>query len=207
MNYPMMMKKTALFVYIFLSLAFCSVAQNTKDTVIDYMHVPGPIQFGNTDYKLAWSSHPLDNYYKQEYLVKGDTLEHFNSMVLVDLLEDTVDAKDLAYIKIRSLENRKKTDAVTQYNLIQSPDSSEFIIDFLVSEGTPLANTVEWNVYRYVSFNKKGHRGVILYGISTRAYGNKIPDFLNNLPQLREKVTTQLIDFRPPMITINNGVR
>ena len=178
---------------------------NNNEPVKDYIHVPGPIKFNNASFELAWSSHPADNYYKQEYLVKGDSINHFNKMVLLDVLNDTVKPRDLVYRKIRSLDQRKKTDAVIQYNLIQSPDSSEYILDFVVSEGTPKINMVEWNAYRYLSFtNKAGRKGVLLFGISIHTYGNKITDFFGSLRDVRESVTNQLIGYQIPPISITD---
>lgn len=198
------MKKIFILLILFTSLLFAGF-KNIKlnGQVKDYLHVPGPVKFDNVNYELAWSSHPADNYYKQEYLVKGDSLSHFDKMVLIDVLDDTVKPKDLVYLKIRSLESRKKTDAVVQYNLIQSPDSSEYILDFTVSEGSPKINLVEWNIYRYTSFtNKSGKKGVLLFGVSSRSYGNKVTDFFGSLRDLRESLTNKLISYQIPPITI-----
>ena len=191
-----------LFVVIISSFKY----QDNKEDVKDYISVPGPVRFGNVNYNLAWSSHPADNYYKQEYLAKGDSLGHFNKMVLIDVLNDTVKPKDLVDLKLHDLAQRKKVDPVVNYNLIQSPDSSEYILDFVESEGTPKVDFVEWNVYRYKTFSDiEGHKGVLLFGMSIRAYGDKAPGFFGSLRDTRASVTNQLINFKIPPILIKDN--
>ena len=179
--------------------------KNKTEQVKDYLNVPGPIKFDNVSYNLAWSANPVANYYKQEYIIKGDSLERFNKMVLIDVLEDTLQVKDLVYMKINSLEKRKKEDAVVNYKLIQSPDSTEYIVDFVLSEGTPIVDFVEWNAYRYTAFTgKSGKKGVLLFGISIRSYGNNIPDFFGSLSDMRDKIITELISYKIPPVIIKN---
>ena len=90
--------------------------QDKKGDVKDYISVPGPVRFGNVNYNLGWSSHPADNYYKQEYLAKGDSLGRFNKMILIDVLSDTVKPKDLVYLKLHDLAKLKKINPVVDYN-------------------------------------------------------------------------------------------
>jgi hypothetical protein len=41
---------------------------------------------------------------------------------------------------------------------------------------------VEWNGYRYVDYTDSlGHKGVLLFGMSKRARGDDVLDFLRNL--------------------------
>ena len=58
-----------------LFLTTISCVQN-KVTVTDHLNV-GSISFDNVKYDLSWSSHPADNYYKQEYLPGKDSIEKF----------------------------------------------------------------------------------------------------------------------------------
>jgi hypothetical protein len=201
------MKRTFIFFLLFSALFFFGFNFKDKDDQAkDYLNVPGPIKFDNVSYNLAWSANPVENYYKQEYITKGDSLERFNKMVLIDVLEDTLQVKDLVYMKINSLEKRKKEDAVVNYKLIQSPDSTEYIVDFVLSEGTPKVDFVEWNAYRYTAFTgKSGKKGVLLFGISIRSYGNNVPDFFGSLRDTRDKIITELMNYKIPPVVIQNG--
>ena len=200
--------KTQLTRFIF-AICFFLMAGNAfaqEADVADYMHIPGPVIFNNVTYYLEWSANPADNYYKQQYLAKGDSLAHYKKLVVVDALLDTVSAKDLVYYKLRSLEQRKKTDAAVDYHLIVSPDSSEYIVDFVESEGLPVTEYVEWNAYIYKNFTDvNGHKGVMLFGTSMRAYGNKITDFIGALRDNRENVVRQLMQYPMPVVKINTN--
>jgi hypothetical protein len=199
-----MIKKSFRHIFLILLVILLVKTAGAQQPAIDYMHIPGPILFDNETYYLAWSSRPVDNYYKQEYIAKGDSLEHFKRLVLLDVLEDTVKPADLVYLKIKDLNKRKKTDLVVKYNLIESPDSSQYLIDFVESEGMPKIDFVEWNAYLYKAFiDKKGHKGVMLFGVSTRSYGNNAADFIGALSNLRESVIQQLIKYPVPEVNLD----
>lgn len=169
----------------------------------DYINVPGPLQFGNDNYFLAWSAKPTDNYYKHEYLPKGDSLNHYSKMVLIDVLYDTANPRGLVYYKLNALAQRKRTDAAVDYHLIQSPDSSAYIVDFAESEGFPRVKFVEWNAYLYKSIkDKKGRKAILLFGISLREYDDKVMGFIDHIADVREKIIQQLIEYQTPVISL-----
>jgi len=197
-----------IFTRLFATIVIFSTAANAhaQQDVADYMHVPGPIIFNASTYYLEWSAKPVDNYYKQQYVVKGDTIAHYKKLVLIDVLLDTLPPKELVYYKLRALEQRKKTDAAMDYHLITSPDSSEYIVDFIQSEGRPATEYVEWNAYLYKAFKDiNGHKGVLLFGVSMRAYGNKITDFVGSMRDRREDVVKQLMQYPLPVVKISDN--
>lgn len=172
-----------------------------EDAVTDYINVPGPLLFGNNNYFLAWSAKPTDNYYKQEYLAKGDSLNSYNKMILIDVLYDTSKPRDLVYYKLNALTKRKKTDAAVDYHLIQSPDSSAYILDFTESEGFPRIKFIEWNAYLYKSIiDARGRKAILLFGISVRGYDDKVTGFIDRVGDVREKILHQLMEYQTPAI-------
>ncbi|HMJ48101.1 MAG TPA: hypothetical protein VK498_12280, partial [Ferruginibacter sp.] len=60
--------------------------RNKSDEIKDSLNLPGPLTFNKTDYILAWSSHPTSNYYKQEYLPKGDDIDNYKKLIIVDVI-------------------------------------------------------------------------------------------------------------------------
>ena len=116
-----------------LLLTIVSIGQTTK-TVTDYLGVVGPISFDKGSYNLAWTSHPTDNYYKQEYLAQGDTLEKFKRLILIDVLGSETKLKKLVAAKIAELDKMKATNPVVQYQTFEKGD--EIMLDFLLSENT-----------------------------------------------------------------------
>ena len=176
---------------------------NFIDTVIDYLNVPGPLTLDKTHYNLAWSSHPNSQYFKQEYIPTTDHIEHFNKMVFIDVLTDTFTLQEVVSLKIRQLEKMKIDDPVINYKLIQNSDSTEYILDFVMSQGSPRLDLVEWNIYRYKTFvDKAGHKGILLFANSIRSYGNSITDFFGSLSATRKRMISILIKYELPEVQI-----
>lgn len=199
----MILKNKIATVSVGLLLTTASFGQATK-TVINYLRVAGPISFEKDSYNLAWTSHPADNYYKQEYLAKGDTLEKFKRLILIDVLVGKTKIKDLVATKIAELNKIKASNPIVQYQTFEKGD--EIMLDFLLSENTPdgkLVSTIERNVYRYKNITgKNGQKAVLLFGVSNRAYGNDIDDFLLNLKDNRHDLLNAVGAFDLPEITI-----
>ena len=199
----MILKNKIATVSVGLLLTTASFGQATK-TVINYLRVAGPISFEKDSYNLAWTSHPADNYYKQEYLAQGDTLEKFKRLILIDVLVGKTKIKDLVATKIAELNKIKASNPIVQYQTFEKGD--EIMLDFLLSENTPdgkLVSTIERNVYRYKNITgKNGQKAVLLFGVSNRAYGNDIDDFLLNLKDNRHDLLNAVGAFDLPEITI-----
>ncbi len=71
----------------------------------DYLNVGKVILFDNVEYNLAWTSHPSDNYYKQEYLAEKDTIEKFKKLILFEVLTGKTQLKDAVASKVAELKN------------------------------------------------------------------------------------------------------
>jgi hypothetical protein len=46
------------------------------------------------------------------------------------------------------LQNRKTTDPVVNYKLFKNPQNTEYLLDFVLSDGQQDLKEVEWNEYR-----------------------------------------------------------
>jgi len=183
------------------SLLLCAF---TGDTVIDYLSVEGPLKFNETDFDLKWSDKPNDKYYIQEYLPKGENLNDFNQMLTIHLFDTDVKLKDAVIQKANELDKRKKTDSVCNYQVTESPDGQEFILDFLLSESKDDEMTiVEFNIYHYrqIELGKK-HKAIAVYAYSKRSYGDDITDFFNTLGEDRNSLLNEMISTEKPTINI-----
>ncbi|HTW52292.1 MAG TPA: hypothetical protein VME45_10395 [Stellaceae bacterium] len=187
-----------------LTLLACagSLAQ-AEEPVAERLSVPGPITFGPETYKLSWSSHPSANYYKQEYLPDGQASEHFRQMVLVEATLLEADVAHVAASQVQWLDNRKATDPLVNYAILKNPKTGEVILDFVLSADEPKQDyLVEWNAYRYALLPQKdGKRGVLLFGISRRAYGDDTTDFLRALKSTRSQEIDALAKYKLPAVT------
>ena len=185
-----------------LLLTTFAFGQTTKPT--EYLGVAGQISFDKTSYNLAWTSHPTDNYYKQEYLAKGDTIEKFKKLILLEIITGKTKLKDVVATKIAELKKMKAANPVVNYETFEK--DGEVMLDFLVSENTAdgkYLSIVERNVYRYKSVvDKNGQKGVLLFGVSERAYGDDIDKFFPNLKAHRFDLINLVGAYELPEIKI-----
>lgn len=197
-------KQTILLLLISIFMATIVNAQ-TQKVPTDYVHVPGPVVFDNKAFNLNWSSHPSANFYKQEYIVKGDSPDKFKIMLLTDVVTGGPAIKDVVNAKVTELKGMKEANPIVNYELISNPKTGEYMIDFLLSanDANGNMNIVERNVYRYRSFTDKGGRaGVQLFGVSTRSYGADITKFLVALKANRKDLVNKVAQFKLPEVKI-----
>jgi hypothetical protein len=155
-----------------------------SEDAVDHLPVPGPISFNGETYRLAWSSRPTPNCYRQEYLPASQTPEHFRSMVLLEAISQGADVQHVVSAKVDWLKERKASDPTVNFAIAKNPGTGEVILDFILSTD----QIVEWNAYRYTALG--GNKpGVLLLGLSRRAYGDATTEFLRALKSAR-----------PPMI-------
>ena len=195
-------KKKVITVLLGLLLTTFSFGQTTKPT--EYLGVTGQISFDKTSYNLAWTSHPTDNYYKQEYLAKGDTIEKFKKLILLEVLNGKTKLRNVVATKITELKKMKASNPVVNYETFDK--DGEIMLDFLVSQNTPdgkYLSIVERNVYRYKSVvDRNGQKCVLLFGVSEKAYGDDIDKFFPNLKAHRFDLINLVGAFEIPEITI-----
>ena len=145
--------------------------------VEDYLHLGDKYRFDNKDYKLVWSSHPASNFYKQEYILPNENVEKYKRLILIDFIEGDLAPKDVLSGLANSLENSKKQNPVINYKVYEK--NNEYMIDFIMSENSQDGKEIlilERNVYRYFRINTPKRKGVLLFGISDRAYTKKEMD-------------------------------
>jgi hypothetical protein len=179
----------------------------TKKPATDYLSVPGPIVFLDKSYVLNWSSHPTNNLYKQEYIVKGDLEDKYGTMILLDLIPSEPDIKKVVAAKIAEIKKIKEGNPVVNFESFDNPKTGEYMIDFLLTANSPDGKSidiVERNVYRYKAFtDKSGRKGVLLFGVSTRSYGNDIDKFFATLKTNRKDLINEVSKFKIPDIAIS----
>ncbi|MEO5684904.1 MAG: hypothetical protein ABIQ88_19835 [Chitinophagaceae bacterium] len=191
------------FVYTLVVLTIISLASFTprgnQQKVKEYFSIPGPVEYNKTMYQLSWSAHPAANYYKQEYIPAGEKSESFNQMIMVELVLGDIAAKDAVKAKIAELEQRKKTDPLANYQVIENKATGEYLLDFIMSQG-PVA---EWNMYRYMKLkDASGKKGIQLFAYSKRAYGAATNNFLKTLKTTRTPQINAFAAYAIPAIKL-----
>lgn len=181
---------------IFLLLSLNLTAQNLKN----YFSV-SEVSLSNTIYKLAWSSHPNSDYYKQEYLSAGEKSESFKTMIIIDAIIKDLPIEKVVRLKESELQERKKTDKVCNYQITTNSQTGEYMIDFLMSSG----DIVEWNAYRYKKIvDSKGNPTILLFALSKRACGNDYITFLTGLKSNRIDYINLVWNYKLPTINFKD---
>ena len=89
------LKKIALFTFTFLITN--TVLSQGKE---DYLKIGNKMMLDGQNFNLEWSSHPNKNYFKHEYIQKGDTVEKFNEMIIIEALNAELTVDQAAGVKI-----------------------------------------------------------------------------------------------------------
>jgi hypothetical protein len=165
----------------------------------DALGIPGPIVFDETTFALAWTSHPDETYYKQEYLPAGEAVENYTQMLMVDILLEGANPESAAADMIAGLEQRKATDPVVNFDLIANEATGELILDFLLSDSSTGDVIVEWNAYRYAPYGD----GLMLLGISRRGYGDEASAFIAGLAEWRSSAIQSLAVMELPEVVLD----
>lgn len=162
----------------------CCVGLSAQ-TVTEYFNVGDPIKYCGTDYSLVWSARPQDNYYVQEYLPEGESLERYNQMFTVGVIFWNITPLEAVIAKIAELEERKKADPVINY--LVSENDGGYILEFIVSDTSDgKVNTVEVDVHYYKQMTINGRTASVLSFYSCRAYGDDIMPFMRSIPEKRD---------------------
>ena len=186
--------------FVFITMASFSTVGRSS-IVKDYFNVPGPVQFSSTSYFLSWSAHPADNYFKQEYLPVGEKSADYSKMMMIEVVTGAIALQDAVKTKLNELEQRKKTDPLCNYRLIQNPGTGEYLLDFIMSVSAGGTTTIaEWNAYRYTKLPDQ--KGILLFACSKRSYGAAIPSFLRLLKTKRANDVNTLSACSLPAIKI-----
>ena len=174
----------------------------SESAAVDRLSLPDAIQFNGESYRLSWSSHPTPYYYKQEYLPQGQTSERFQQMLLIEATVRGIDINDAVAAQVGMLNKRKSTDPTVNFAVVKNPKTGEIILDFILSAQDPKGkDVVEWNAYRYATLKgKSGVAGVLLFGLSRRAYGDDAPNFLRRLKLARPAEINSLATYSLPVV-------
>ncbi len=161
------MKKVYQIITIGLLSLLCISASKLNTDPIDFLSVGKNIEFNKESFELKWSSHPSENYYKQEYLRKDDKFPKFKKMIMVEAIEGEISGNQAAEVKIMELENWKKKNPIVKYQKIENKEKNEVLLDFILTDGKSI---YEWNIYRYQNQKSKSGNYLVLYSYSHRGY-------------------------------------
>ena len=190
--------KRRLVLFLMLMVQFFMAQKKVED----YLHLGDKYRFDNKDYKLVWSSHPASNFYKQEYILPNENVEKYTRMIMIDFLEGDLTPKDAISNFVNNLENSKKQNPIINYQMYER--ENEYMLDFIISKNSQDGKEVlilERYVYLYFRINTPKRKGILLFGVSDRAYTKKEMD--NMFSVLKNKkldLVNKIIQIEVPKI-------
>jgi hypothetical protein len=127
-------------------------------------------------------------------------------MVLIEAVAQGIDVGGAVSAQVDTLNRRKSTDPTVNFAILKNPNNGEMILDFILSgQSTKDDSIVEWNAYRYSPLkDKRGNWGVLLFGISRRAYGDDTREFLRRLKSARLSEIDLLAHYPLPVVKPTN---
>ncbi|MGV3575136.1 MAG: hypothetical protein ACO1O4_08385 [Devosia sp.] len=164
----------------------------------DAVGAPGPFVLEGESFELAWTSHPTDTYYKQEYVPEGQTVEAYEQMFMVDVLTNGLSVEDAAGTMVDGLKQRQANDPVVNFAMIENEATGEIILDFVLSDSSSGTVIVEWNAYRYVPLEG----GVAMFGISRRGYDEGASELLKGMKGWRKGTIEALAELELPDVVV-----
>lgn len=171
-------------VAISIIISLLSCLSLSAQSAIEYFNAGNPIKYCGTDYFFVWSAQPQENYFVQEYLPKGESLDHYNQMFTVSVIFGDITPLEAVKAKIVELEQRKRTDPITNYMVAEN--NGEYILEFIVSDSSDgEMNTVEVDMHYYKQMKINGRIANVLNFYSCRAYGDDIMPFIQSIPEKR----------------------
>ncbi|MGY0036081.1 hypothetical protein [Pedobacter sp. NJ-S-72] len=112
--------------------------------------------------------------------------------------------EDIVGKKVLELKKLKENNPIVNYQLLDK--DGETMLDFLLTANSPDGKTItiiERNVYRYKKIkDKSGHKGVLLFGVSTRAYDQDVSNFLTDLKTKKIDLMNKVGMYSIPEITL-----
>ena len=164
----------------------------------DAVGAPGPFVLEGESFELAWTSHPTETFYKQEYVPAGQTVEAYEQMFIVDVLTNGLAVQDAAGTMVDGLKQRQANDPVVNFAMIENEATGEIILDFVLSDSSSGTVIVEWNAYRYVPLEN----GVAMFGISRRGYDEGATELLKGMKGWRMGTIQALAELDLPEVVV-----
>ncbi len=159
---------------------------SVNEATPEYFSVGNPIEYGSDKFYFAWSAHPAEIYYVQEYLPKGESFDSYKQMFTVSVILADLTPMQAVKAKIAELEERKKSDPVVNY--VVAENDGEYILEFIVSDSKDdKMNCVEVDIHYYRQMIIGGKKSSVLSFYSVRAYGDDIIPFMQSIPDRRQK--------------------
>ena len=189
-----MLKKIFLLVLIG-SLTFVK-AQET-----DLLSIPNPLEYDGTEFFLARAKQRSKTLFHQQYIPKDEQLENFNQIIDFSFFNKEIEMELAVRQKVESVQSRKD-DKFAKVNVTESPDGTEYIVDFYISEAPEKGDSfIEYDIYRFKKFDNGTQKSFLMLNYAKRIYGD-LKSAAKLLAKQRDQLMTGMIEYKIPEIKV-----
>jgi hypothetical protein len=189
-----MLKKIFL-LFLIGSLTFVK-AQET-----DLLSIPNPVEYDGTEFFLARAKQRSKTLFQQQYIPKDEQLENFNQIIDFSFFNKEIDMELAVRQKVESVQSRKD-DKFAKVNVTESPDGTEYIVDFYISEAPEKGDSfVEYDIYRFKKFDNGTQKSFLMLNYAKRIYGD-LKSAAKLLAKQRDQLMTGMIEYKIPEIKV-----
>ena len=173
-----------------------------QDNVPDLLSIPGPIDYDGTEYFLTWSKPMSKTLFRQQYLPIDERIEDFVQLLDFSFFTKEIEMELAVRQKVEGIQQREKTDRYAKVNVVESPDGTEYIVDYFISESPANGDSyIEYNVYRFKNYTKGAEKSFLILSHSKRMYGD-LKSSAKSLARQRDHLITTMIEFKIPEIKV-----
>ena len=187
---------------IFLLLLLSSLSLMKAQDVPDLLSIPGPIEYDGTEYFLSWSKPMSKTLFRQQYLPSDERIEDFTQLLDFSFFNKEIEMELAVRHKVEGIQNREKSDKFAKINVSESPDGKEYVVDYFISESPEKGDSfIEYNIYRFKSYDNGGAKSLLILAFSKRMYGD-LKSSAKSLARQRDHLLTTMIEFTIPEIKV-----
>lgn len=170
--------------------------------VRDLLSIPGPIELDGTEFFLAWSKEASKTLMRQQYMPRDERIEDFNQILDFSYFTKEIDIEHAVRQKVESIQNRAEKDKFAKVNVTESPDGSEFVVDYFISETPEKGDAfVEYNIYRFKPYNNGTQKNFLILAYAKRMYGDP-KSAAKALAKQRDQLMLNIIEYKIPEIKV-----
>ncbi len=192
-------------IIIFLLLIGLVKSQETTTEVVDLLSIPGPIEFNGNEFLLNWSKQNSKTLSNQQFLPRDETIENFTELINFSYFNKEIDIELAVRQKVESIQKIMKDDKYADVNVTESPDGTEYIVDYTVSNQSEKGEGfVEYNVYRFKNYDSAGKKSFLILSYAKRIYNEDYRATSKLLQKQRNAMLNAIIEYKIPTIRLIN---
>lgn len=170
----------------------------------DLLAIPGPIEYDGTEFHLSWSKPVSKTLFRQQYLPADETIDDFTQLLDFSFFNKEIELDLAVRQKVEQIQQRQKSDKFAKVNVAESPDGTEYIVDYYISESPEKGNSfVEYNIDRFRSYSEGGEKRFVILSYAKRAYGD-LKSSARTLARERDHLMINAIEYKIPEIKVRN---